>query len=118
MLGLLYGCGLRSYELCALRLADIDFDRNTVFVRKQKGKTDRYVPLSQHLARGLKKYIATESPSTFLFNSQVTDDGAPRPITTTAIQWVLKENRTKVNTNKTITAHTLRHTYLPAVLRY
>ena len=110
MLGMLYGCGLRSYELCALRLSDVDFDRQTVFVKKQKGKLDRYVPLSKHLARGLKKYISTESPTTFLFNSQVTDDGVPRPVTTTAIQWVIKENRSKVNTHKTITAHCMRHT--------
>src|SRR5690554_1714335 len=116
MLGMLYGCGLRSYELCALRLSDVDFDRMSVFVKKQKGKIDRYVPLSKHLARGLKKYIATESPTIFLFNSQVTDNGAPRPITTTGIQWVIKENRSKVNTHKTITAHCLRHTYATHLL--
>ena len=116
MLGMLYGCGLRSYELCALHLCDVDFDRQTVFVKKQKGKVDRYLPLGKHLARGLKKYIATESPRTFLFNSQVTDNGAPRPITTTGIQWVIKENRGKVNTHKTITAHCLRHTYATHLL--
>jgi site-specific recombinase XerD len=116
MLGVLYGCGLRSYELCALRLSDVDFDRMTVFVKKQKGKTDRYVPLSKHLARGLKKYISTESPQTFVFNSQVTDNGAPRPITTTGVQWVIKENRSKVNTHKHITAHCLRHSYATHLL--
>src|SRR5690606_2555372 len=42
ILGMLYGCGLRSYELCALRLCDVDFDRKTVFVKRQKGKVDRY----------------------------------------------------------------------------
>ena len=116
MLGMLYGCGLRSYELCALRLCDVDFDRDTVLVKKQKGKLDRYVPLGKHLSRGLKRYISTESPETFLFNSQVTDDGAPRPITTTGIQWVIKENRGKVDTRKTITAHCLRHTYATHLL--
>lgn len=37
MLAVLYGCGLRSYELCDLRLSDIDFERKTMFVRKKKG---------------------------------------------------------------------------------
>ena len=41
MLAMLYGCGLRSYELCDLRLSDIDFDRKTVFIRKKKGKICR-----------------------------------------------------------------------------
>ena len=116
MLAMLYGCGLRSYELCALKLEDIDFDRNTVFVRKQKGNFDRYLPLSIHLVRGLKKYISTENPVEYLFNSQVTKDGKPQGITVRAIQWVIKENRSKVGTDKNITAHSLRHTYATHLL--
>lgn len=116
MIATLYGCGLRSYELCALKLADVDFDRNTVFIRKQKGKQDRYVPLSDHLARGLKKYIRTEKPHVYLFNSQKTDNGKPLAITVRAVQWVIKENRSKIGTSKKITAHTLRHSYATHLL--
>lgn len=116
MLATLYGCGLRSYELCALKLSDVDFERKTVFIKKQKGKLDRYVPLSDHLARGLKAYIATEKPHIYLFNSQKTEDGAPLPITVRAIQWVIKENRSKIGTSKLITAHTLRHTFATHLL--
>ena len=112
----LYGCGLRSYELTNLKLSDIDFDRMTVFIKRQKGNKDRYVPLSQHLARGLKKYIATEHPVKYLFNSQVTKEGAPRGITTRGIQWVIKENRSKIGTHKKVTAHTLRHSYATHLL--
>lgn len=116
MIATLYGCGLRSYELCALKLSDVDFDRKTVFVKKQKGRLDRYVPLSDHLARGLKKYIATEKPYVYLFNSQVTDNGNPLPITVRAIQWVIKENRSKTGSSKKITAHTLRHSFATHLL--
>lgn len=116
MIGMLYGCGLRSYELCNLKLADIDFERKTVFVKKQKGKKDRYVPLSEHLKRGLQKYIATDHPEEWLFNSQVTKEGKLQGITTSAVGWVIKENRTKVGTEKKITAHTLRHTYATHLL--
>jgi integrase len=72
VIAMLYGCGLRNYELCNLERSDIDFDRNTVFVKKQKGHYDRYVPLSGILAKGLKKYFATENPYRWVFNSQVT----------------------------------------------
>lgn len=116
MLAVLYGCGLRSYELCDLRLSDIDFERKTVFVRKKKGLVDRYVPLSDHLIRGLKKYIESEHPQIYVFNSQKTDEGAFRPLTTRAVQWLIKECRSKINTNKPITAHTLRHTYATHLL--
>lgn len=116
MLGMLYGCGLRSYELCNLLQSDIDFERKTVFVRKKKGNTDRYLPLSDHLIRGLKKYLETAQPVKYVFNSQVTKDGLPQPITVRAIQWIIKENRSKVGTQKKFTAHTLRHTYATHLL--
>lgn len=116
MIATLYGCGLRSYELCALKISDVDFDRKMVFVKKQKGRQDRYVPLSDHLARGLKKYLTSEKPHMYLFNSQVTDNGKPLPITVRAIQWVIKENRRKIGTSKQITAHTLRHSFATHLL--
>jgi len=116
MLGMLYGCGLRSYELCNLLQSDIDFDRKTVFVKKQKGKVDRYLPLSKHLIRGLKKYFKTENPIKYVFNSQVTKDGIAQPLTTRGIQWVIKESRSKVASKKKFTAHTLRHSYATHLL--
>lgn len=116
ILAMLYGCGLRSYELCKLLQSDIDFERKTVFIRKQKGKTDRYVPLSDHLIRGLKKYFRTEHPVTYVFNSQVTKEGIVQALTTGGIGWILKECRSKVPTKKRFTTHTLRHSYATHLL--
>lgn len=116
MLAMLYGCGLRSYELCNLLQSDLDFERKTVLVKKQKGKIDRYLPLSPHLIRGLKKYFETEKPVKYVFNSQATNQGTAQPLTTRAIQWVIKECRSKVNTQKKFTAHTLRHSYATHLL--
>jgi len=116
ILSILYGCGLRSYELCNLLQSDVDFNRNSLFIRKQKGKTDRYVPLNTMLIRGLKKYLKTESPVKYLFNSQITKDGLWQPITVRAIQWIIKESRSKVSTKKKFTAHTLRHSYATHLL--
>ena len=116
MLGVLYGCGLRSYELCDLRCADIDFERKTVFVRKKKGHTDRYLPLSDMLARGLKQYMGNEHPEDYLFYSQVSSDGEQHPITARAVQWIIKESRSKIATQKKFTAHTLRHSFATHLL--
>ena len=41
ILATLYGCGLRSYDLCNLKLSDIDFDRKTVFIPKKNGTLKR-----------------------------------------------------------------------------
>ena len=108
IIAMLYGCGLRSYELCSLRIEDVDFERKTVFIRKQKGHYDRYVPLSDLLAKGLQKYLNTEHPVTYLFNSQVTKNGDT--------PWVIKESRGKIPSKKKITAHMLRHSYATHLL--
>jgi site-specific recombinase XerD len=72
--------------------------------------------LSKHLKRGLEKYIEVEHPQEWLFYSQFTKNGKLQPITAGSIGWIIKENRTKVDTHKKITAHTLRHTYATHLL--
>ena len=65
LVGMIYGCGLRCFEVCNVRLCDLDFDRSQLHVVQGKGKKDRYLPLSPHLIRGLRSYIASERPHTF-----------------------------------------------------
>ena len=42
---LLYGCGLRTSELCQLDLADVDLERQEVVVRQGKGDRARRIPV-------------------------------------------------------------------------
>lgn len=62
LIGLLYGCGLRCMEVRGVRLQDLDFDRKQLRVVQGKGSKDRYVPLSEHLVRGLKNTLKQKSP--------------------------------------------------------
>jgi integron integrase len=57
MAKLLYGCGLRISECAKLRVKDIDFGRNQVFVRCGKGGKDRMVPLPQNLKQPLADHL-------------------------------------------------------------
>ena len=116
ILGMLYGCGLRSYELCDLEQSDLDFERKTVFIRKKKGKVDRYLPLSEMLIRGLKDYLSTEKPVKYVFNSQITKQGLAQPMSPRGLQWLIKESRSKIGTKKKFTTHTLRHSYATHLL--
>ena len=54
---LLYGCGLRTKELCDLRLQDVDTVRREVFVRAGKGDRQRIVPLPEAVCTELLAYL-------------------------------------------------------------
>lgn len=48
--------GLRKSELLNLKLADVDLDNLTLFIRQGKGARDRMVPISRSLAELLRRY--------------------------------------------------------------
>ena len=57
MLSLIYGCGLRLKECLRLRIKDIDFDRDQLWVRHGKGKKDRVIPLPGVLKDTLREHL-------------------------------------------------------------
>lgn len=61
ILELTYSCGLRSFEVVGLRLADVDFDQETVHVRGKGGK-ERVVPLGERAAYAVAVYLRDARP--------------------------------------------------------
>lgn len=119
LIALLYGCGLRCFELRNLQLADLDFDRKMLHVRQGKGRKDRYVPLCDLLIRGLQKYIEAEHPQTWLFNGK--PDGRAggdfdSRYSQRGVQWAVKQAQKQAGILKEMTVHTLRHTYATHLL--
>lgn len=114
LIGLLYGCGLRCLEVRSVRLADLDFDRKQLKVVQGKGKKDRYVPLSEHLIRGLKSYISAERPTEYLFGGVTIVDRAGGDFDSRysqkGVQWAVKEAAKRAGILKDVHVHTLRHT--------
>lgn len=54
---LLYGCGLRTNELCQLDVADINRERQELMVRQGKGDKQRVVPIPDGLYSELLAYL-------------------------------------------------------------
>jgi site-specific recombinase XerD len=54
---LLYGLGLRVGEVARLRLGDVDFHRDILFIRETKFSKSRLVPLGPKLAARLRCYV-------------------------------------------------------------
>lgn len=108
MFGLIYDTGLRIEELTNLLVADADLDRHQLHVRQSKHKKDRYINMSVHAVRGIKKHLALCSPSVYLFESSVRKG---MPVGKTRIRNLLKEAVGKAGIKKQVCVHTLRHTY-------
>lgn len=115
ILAMLYGCGLRCFELRNLQLQDLDFDRKMLHIRQGKGRKDRYVPLSQLQIRGLKKYIAAENPSSWCFTGN-NNQGEPVQLSNQGVQWIVREARKHSGIKKVVTTHSLRHSYATHLL--
>jgi len=115
VLAMLYGCGLRSFELRNLQVRDLDFDRMAVHVRQGKGRKDRYVPLSKIHVRGLKKYLLAENPVTWCFTGN-DRTGSPARLSSQGVGWIVREARKRSGIQKEITAHILRHSYATHLL--
>ena len=133
LIGLIYGCGLRCMEVRNIKLQHLDFDRKMLHIVQGKGKKDRYVPLSEHLIRGLKTFISIENPVQYLFNGNhnrnieeidALSTGASRSASKDfdsrysqrGVQWVIKTISKKAGITKEVHTHTLRHSYATHLL--
>jgi len=111
-LTLIYSGGLRSQEASNMKISDIDFERKTIHIRQSKYKKDRIVPLSDFMAKGLKKYLAVEKPHIWLFNGKDFDGR----YSSKGLSWVMREALKKADIKKEVCLHTLRHSYATHLL--
>ncbi|NPD48271.1 tyrosine-type recombinase/integrase, partial [Lentimicrobium sp. S6] len=88
MFGLIYDTGMRISEVTNLLIKDVDLDRKLVHIRRSKNKKDRYIPMSSHAVRGIKKHLAINCPKDYLFDNY---NRKGIPISKTRIRTLLKE---------------------------
>ncbi|MBH0071156.1 tyrosine-type recombinase/integrase [Pseudoalteromonas sp. NZS127] len=108
MLCICYGCGLRISELLNLRVVDIEFSQDCLWVRAGKGNKDRRVILPKSAARRLSTYIAGFSLGSILF---CTNWDKERAIDAKTFSRGLKRAVERAEIAKNVSAHSLRHAY-------
>lgn len=117
LIGLLYGCGLRSAEAREVQLSDIDFDRKMLHVRQGKGKKDRYVPMSPLLLGWIEQYLMVYQPQKLLLNGgQNRMNPTEKKYSPKGFSWVILEAVRKAKIKKPVSAHSLRHTFATHLL--
>lgn len=111
---LLYGCGLRTSELCQLKIEDLDFKEQTVTIRKGKGGKPRIVPIGQYATHYLQHYLdhgrkymlkGKRTDPEFLFPSQ-----RGNPFNKTTInKSVMRSTARRMGMKKYISCYSFRH---------
>jgi len=104
---LLYGCGLRTRELCQLDVADICRERHELLVRKGKGDRDRVVPIPDAVFTELLAYLLEHGKRGALLRTEARrariDSGNVCTIVHTAAR--------RAGLGPKVTARTLRHSF-------
>jgi integrase/recombinase XerD len=112
LLTTIYAAGLRVSEVVTLKVSDIDSQRMVIRVRQGKGAADRYVMLSPRLLPLLRAYWKAHHPTDWLFPGRV----AGKPLTPRHVKRICHEVRERAGLAKTISPHTLRHSFATHLL--
>jgi integrase/recombinase XerD len=107
-----YAAGLRTSEVVALRVDDIDSKRMIIRVRQAKGQRDRNVMLSPRLLALLREYWKVARSTEWLFPGDVPG----RPITDGAVNHICVQASRAAGLGKHVTVHTLRHSFATHLL--
>ena len=118
LVGLLYGCGLRCMEVRNIELKHIDNDRKLLHIVQSKGNKDRYVPLSEHLIRGIQTFVSSSHPKRYLFEGTGNPEGKDFDgrYSQRGVQWAVKTIAKNAQILKDVNVHMLRHTYATHLL--
>lgn len=112
-----YLTGMRRAELISLRDCDVDFVNKQIKVTGKRNK-QRLIPFGEELEAELKKYLelrdaeAGGKVDSFFVN----DKGLA--ITEGQVGKIVKDNLTKVTTQKKRSPHVLRHTFATSMLNH
>jgi site-specific recombinase XerD len=105
---LLYGCGLRTFELRGLDVSDVDVERQELFVRHGKGDRERRVPVPGAVWTELLAYLVERRGKRgALFRTEIKH----RRISSKMIGDVVQEASRRAEFPEPITPKALRHSF-------
>jgi integrase/recombinase XerD len=114
----IYGCGLRVSELVSLKISDLFFEEGFIKITG-KGNKQRFVPIGELTQKYINLYkdvirvhlnIQKGHEDTLFLNRR------GKQLTRAMIFTIIKELAIKINLNKTISPHTLRHSFATHLL--
>ena len=114
----LYGCGLRVSEVITLKISDLFFDEGFIKITG-KGNKQRFVPIAKSTQKYIELYknsIRAHLTIVKGFEDTLFLNRRGRQLTRAMIFTIVKELAIKINLSKTISPHTLRHSFATHLL--
>lgn len=114
---LIYFCGLRPNEGRELKRSDFNYEEKTLFIRKNKSRKERLIPVSDDIAELCQDYINESTliipDSEYLFPSPTGKPYTKRWLSDTFNRlWIASDPKNK---NVPVRVYLLRHRYATAV---
>ncbi len=118
MLETLYGCGLRVSELVSLKISDLFFEEGFIKITG-KGNKQRFVPIGNLTQKYIQMYrdfkradlnIKKGQEDTLFLNRR------GGQLSRAMLFTIIKDLAVKINLNKSISPHTLRHSFATHLL--
>ncbi len=110
---LFYGCGVRTTELCNLKVHDVDLKEQTVIIVKGKGNKSRIVPIGQYASYYIQLYL--EKARKYMLKGKRKDPGylflsqRGNPFNNTTInKSVMRSVAKKLDKNKYLSCYSFR----------
>ena len=114
----LYSCGLRVSELITLKISDLFFEEGFVKITG-KGDKQRFVPIAETTQNYIVLYKSQVRSHLAIqkgFEDTLFLNRRGKQLTRAMIFTIIRGLATKINLNKTISPHTLRHSFATHLL--
>jgi len=118
MLETLYGCGLRVSEITTLKISDLFFEEGFIKITG-KGNKQRFVPIAKSTQKYIELYKTTiRNHMTIVkgFEDTLFLNRRGKELTRAMVFTIIKNLAVKINLQKNISPHTLRHSFATHLL--
>ena len=114
----LYGCGLRVSEIVTLKISDLFFDEGFIKITG-KGNKQRFVPIAKSTQKYIELYKNTNRNHMVIvkgYEDTLFLNRRGKQLTRAMIFTIIKTLAVKINLQKNISPHTLRHSFATHLL--
>lgn len=111
--------GMRRFELCNLRIKDVDFEKNSIYISRAKNNKPRSVPIDPDTLQDIKFYIGSRRSGRLIQSHNKASDGLDESRVNAIVSNTAK--RAGVSnpdpTKEAVNPHMFRHSFIRHLIK-